>query len=123
MRARRSCLAILGAMVVSSIASSSVPAAPPLCTTHFFDWYVIEGQPALDHRQKAWTYKVDWDSLGIKPEEIGASVHYYEVQFRKIREAGFDGLHYEWHANNPKPQFLEALSKTGLPVTSSRLGM
>ena len=51
-----------------------------------------------------------------RPSEIGKSVHYYEVQFRKIREAGFDGLHYEWHANRPKPQFMEALRKTGLPV-------
>lgn len=91
-------------------------AAPPVCTTHFFDWYVIDGPAALQERQKQWTYQVDWGALGIVPEEIGTSVHYYEAQFRKIREAGFDGLHYEWHANNPKPQFVEALGKTGLPV-------
>jgi len=91
-------------------------AAPPLCTTHFFDWYVIDSPAALQQRQKQWTYQVDWGALGIAAEEIGTSVHYYEAQFRKIREAGFDGLHYEWHRNNPKPQFLEALGKTGLPV-------
>ena len=111
--------AIWSRLLILAVAASSVPlavlsAAPPTCTTHFFDWYVINGRAALDERQKQWTYRVDWGSLGISPEEIGTSVHYYEVQFRKIREAGFDGLHYEWHANNPKPQFLDALGKVGL---------
>lgn len=106
----------LGVLLASCIPLGLLPAAPPVCTTHFFDWYVINGQSALEERQKQWTYRVDWGALGIAPEEIGTSVHYYEAQFRKIREAGFDGLHYEWHANNPKPQFLEALGKTGLPV-------
>jgi len=106
----------LGVLLASFVPLELLPAAPPVCTTHFFDWYVINGQSALEERQKQWTYRLDWGALGIAPEEIGTSVHYYEAQFRKIREAGFDGLHYEWHANNPKPQFLEALGKTGLPV-------
>ena len=46
-----------------------------------------------DALQKHWRYLVDWDVLGITPEEIGRSVHYDEAQFRRICEAGFDGLH------------------------------
>lgn len=107
---------VVGVMVVSSVSLGLATGTPPTCTTHFFDWYVIDGRAALDQRQKQWTYRVDWGALGISPEEIGTSVHYYEVQFRKIREAGFDGLHYEWHRNNPKPQFIEALRKVGLPA-------
>lgn len=112
---RSTCL-ILMAVVAGFGSVAVLPAAPPTCTTHFFDWYVVDSQAALAQRQKHWTYRVDWGLLGIRPEEIGRSVAYYEVQFRKIREAGFDGLHYEWHANNPKPQFLEALGKVGLPI-------
>lgn len=116
MRPLSSRVLVLGTLLAGFAVLRSVPAAPPLCTTHFFDWYVINGRAALEERQKQWTYRVDWGALGIGPEEIGTSVHYYEAQFRKIREAGFDGLHYEWHANNPKPQFLEALEKVGLPA-------
>jgi hypothetical protein len=116
MRATWFRLLILGAVLAGLAPLAVSPAAPPTCTTHFFDWYVINGRAALEERQKQWTYRVDWGSLGITPEEIGTSVHYYEAQFKKIREAGFDGLHYEWHANNPKPQFLEALGKVGLPA-------
>ena len=55
--------------------------------------------------QKRWTYQVDWQSLGIAPEDIGNTVHYYEVQFRKIREAGFDV-----HLTKPiDPDVLDAL--------------
>ncbi len=89
---------------------------PPLCTTHFFDWYVVNDQRPLEHQQRLWTYRVDWQALGITPEEIGNSVHYYDVQFRKILEAGFDGVHYEWHNNNPKPQFIEAAKKVKLQL-------
>jgi len=116
MRATRLRWFLGGALVAWLVTGGLSPAAPPLCTTHFFDWYVIDGKAALEQRQKQWTYRVDWGALGIAPEEIGTSARYYEVQFRKIREAGFDGLHYEWHANNPKPQFLEALNKVALPV-------
>lgn len=116
MHATRFRFFIAGVMVAWFVSVGLSPAAPPTCTTHFFDWYVINGPAALEQRQKQWTYRVDWGALGITPEEIGTSVHYYEAQFRKIREGGFDGLHYEWHANNPKPQFLEALGKVGLPA-------
>jgi hypothetical protein len=91
-------------------------AEPPLCTTHFFDWYVVNQGSPLEQMQRRWTYQVDWQALGISPEEIGNSVHYYEVQFRKIRAAGFDGVHYEWHGNQPKSQFLEAAQQVGLPL-------
>jgi hypothetical protein len=74
----------LGVLLAASVLLRPLPAAPPVCTTHFFDWYVINGQAALDERQKQWTYRVDWGALGITPEEIGTSVHYYEAQFRKI---------------------------------------
>jgi len=94
----------------------SASADPPLCTTHFFDWYVVSDQRPLEQQQRLWTYRVDWQAFGITPEEIGNSVHYYEVQFRKILEAGFDGVHYEWHNNNPKPQFIEAAKKVRLPL-------
>lgn len=115
MRLAQACFCLC-VFLASFVPARLLPAAPPVCTTHFFDWYVIDSQSALEERQKQWTYQVDWAALGIAPEEIGTSVHYYEAQFRKIREAGFDGLHYEWHANNPKPQFLAALGKTQLPV-------
>ncbi|NUQ63204.1 MAG: hypothetical protein HUU20_12060 [Pirellulales bacterium] len=91
-------------------------ASPPTCTVHFFDWYVVDENSPLEARRKQWTYEVRWDLLGIQPAEIGNTEHYYEVQFAKIREAGFDGIHYEWHRNNPKPQFLAAAEKTGVPL-------
>jgi len=105
-----------GALVLLLFGRTSLHAGPPTCTTHFFDWYEVSEKSPRDALQKHWTYRVDWGALGITPEEIGRSVHYYEVQFRKIREAGFDGLHYEWHANRPKPQFVEALRKASLPA-------
>ena len=80
----------------------STLADPPLCTTHFFDWYVVSKDRPLEQQQRLWTYRIAWHAFDITPEEIGNSVHYYEVQFRKIHEAGFDGVHYEWHKNNPK---------------------
>ncbi len=91
-------------------------AGPPTCTVHFFDWYVTGSQAELEVRQKQWTYQVRWDELGIEPAQIGNTEHYYEVQFERIQAAGFDGIHYEWHKNNPKPQFLAALEKTGVPL-------
>ena len=91
-------------------------ADPPTCTVHFFDWYVVSDRSPLSEIQKRWTYHVDWQSLGIAPEDIGNTVHYYAVQCRKIKEAGFDGLHYEWHGNPVKPVFCEALQETHLPV-------
>jgi hypothetical protein len=91
-------------------------ADPPTSTTHFFDWYVVNERSPLEEIQKRWTYRVDWGAFGIAPAEIGNSVHYYEAQCRKIKEAGFDGIHDQWHGNNPKPQFIEALRKTGVPL-------
>jgi hypothetical protein len=88
----------------------------PTCTTHFFDWYVVNERSPLEEIQKRWTYRVDWGAFGIAPAEIGNSVHCYEAQCRKIKEAGFDGIHYEWHGNNPQPQFIEAIRKTGVPM-------
>ncbi|NOZ23010.1 MAG: hypothetical protein GXP25_18205 [Planctomycetes bacterium] len=91
-------------------------ADPPLCTTQFFDWYVTSEKRPVEKWQRHWTYRVDWGAFGISPGEIGKTVHYYEVQFQKIREAGFDGIHYEWHNNNPKPQFIEAAKKVRVPL-------
>ena len=91
-------------------------ADPPTCTVHFFDWYVVSDRSPLAEIQKRWTYQVDWKSLDIAPEDIGNTVHYYEFQCQKIRAAGFDGIHYEWHNNPVKPVFREALQKTNLPV-------
>ncbi len=91
-------------------------AAPPTCTVQFFDWYVVTEKSPLEEKQKQWTYQVRWEDLGIKPGEIGNTEHYYQVQFEKIRAAGFDGIHYEWHRNNPKPQFLAAAHQVGVPL-------
>ena len=107
---------ILAAVVFGSVLVLDAMASPPTCTVHFFDWYVVSDQTQLAEVQKRWTYQVDWQRLGIVPEDIGNTVHYYEVQCRKIREAGFDGIHYEWHGNPVKPQFSEALRKTGVPM-------
>jgi len=107
---------IPGCLWVVIILTTPLLAEPPTCTVHFFDWYVVSKKRPLEQWQKRWTYRVDWRRFGIRPEEIGNTVHYYEAQFRKIREAGFDGIHYEWHGNNPKPQFIEALKKTGVPL-------
>jgi len=96
--------------------STVAQADPPLCTTHFFDWYVVNEERPLKQLQRHWTYEVDWQAMGIRPEEIGTSVRYYEVQFRKILEAGFDGVHYEWHNNPPKRPFLDAARNVGLPL-------
>ncbi|HID77564.1 MAG TPA: hypothetical protein EYP56_16410 [Planctomycetaceae bacterium] len=105
----------VGFVVVWAVAGASM-AAPPVCTTHFFDWYELDGPAALEVKQKQWTYRIDWGWLGIAADEIGRSVHYYEAQCRKIREAGFDGIHYEWHGNPLKAQFRQALERTGLGV-------
>ncbi len=104
------------AVVCWAILALDSKASPPTCTVHFFDWYVVSDQSPLSEIEKRWTYDVDWESLGIAPADIGNTVHYYEVQCRKIREAGFDGIHYEWHGNPVKPPFREALSKTNVPV-------
>ncbi|MFV1967355.1 MAG: hypothetical protein ACC628_18150 [Pirellulaceae bacterium] len=114
MKISRSCL--LPCLMLLLALGTTALAEPPLCTTHFFDWYVVNEQNPLEQLQKRWTYQVDWDALGIAPEEIGNSVHYYEVQFRKILDAGFDGVHYEWHNNQPKPPFIEAAQKVKLPL-------
>ena len=104
------------ALVLLLFGRNSLHAAPPTCTTHFFDWYEVSEKSSRDVLQKHWTYRVDWGALGITPGEIGRSVHYYEAQFQKIRDAGFDGLHYEWTGGKPKPQLIEALRKTNLPA-------
>jgi hypothetical protein len=96
--------------------AAAATAQPPTCTVHFFDWYAVSDRSPLAEIQKRWTYQIDWQSLGIAPEDIGNTVHYYEVQCRKIKEAGFDGLHYEWHGNPMKSVFAEALQKTNLPA-------
>lgn len=113
MRAGRRPIASLGvALLLAAVAT----AEPPLCTTHFFDWYTIASQARLAEVQQRWTYQIDWERVGIAPEEIGSSVHYYAVQCRQIKDAGFDGLHYEWHGNPVKPAFREALEQVGLPA-------
>jgi len=106
-----------GAVCPGAAPGSAAPgSAPPTCTVQFFDWYVVTEQSPLAEKQKQWTYQIRWEDLGIEPAEIGNSEHYYRVQFEKIREAGYDGIHYEWHRNNPKPQFLAALEKTNVPL-------
>ena len=110
---RRRTVAIVLCWILPAVVAM---ADPPTCTVHFFDWYVVSDRSPLAEIQKRWTYQVDWKSLDIAPEDIGNTVHYYEVQCQKIREAGFDGIHYEWHGNPVKPVFREALQKTNLPV-------
>ncbi len=103
-------------LLVAAAPMALLAAGPPTCTTHFFDWYVLDSRQALEEKQKQWTYRIDWNWLGIQPEEIGRLVRYYETQCRKIREAGFDGIHYEWHGNPLKAEFRKALETTRLGV-------
>jgi hypothetical protein len=91
-------------------------AQPRLFTTHFFDWYHVAPDRAYDWYQRQWTYRPLWEKYSIQPQEIGVSEHYYAVQMRMIRSAGFDGIHYEWYGQQPSDAFIQAIRDTGMPV-------
>lgn len=83
-----------------------------LYTVHFFDWYRVSEDKPLESINQRWTYKVPWEDLGIKVEEIGTSANYYQKQWEMIKDAGFDGVYWEWHRNNPSAVCIQALKNT-----------
>lgn len=83
-----------------------------LYTIHFFDWYRVSVNKPLESINRLWTYQVPWENFGIKVEEIGNSVNYYQKQWEMIKDAGFDGVHWEWHRNNPSEICIQALKNT-----------
>jgi hypothetical protein len=84
-----------------------------LYTTHFFDWYKVTDQQPYESLQRAFTFRPDWEGVGLEPAEVGVSQRYYSVQFRMIRTAGFDGIHYEWYGVQPSDECIAALRETG----------
>lgn len=87
-----------------------------LFTTHFFDWYRVTEQQPYEAMQRVFTFRPDWEGVGLQPSEVGVTQRYYSVQFRMIQEAGFDGIHYEWFGAQPSEECLAALKETGLKV-------
>ncbi len=104
----------LGAVLLSGMDRTSE--APTLFTTHFFDWYRVTPQQPYEAMQRVFTFRPDWEGVGLRPDEVGVSVRYYTVQFRMIQRAGFDGIHYEWFGQQPSDECLQALRETGLRV-------
>jgi len=91
-------------------ATTSRPAT--LFTTHFFDWYRVTEQQPYEAMQRVFTFRPDWESVGLQPSEVGVSQRYYSVQFRMIQRAGFDGIHYEWFGAQPSDPCVAALRET-----------
>jgi hypothetical protein len=83
---------------------------------HFFDWYKASSKADPKRMEKGWTYRVRWEEMGINPSEIGKTANYYLHQWNMIKDAGFDGISWEWHGNNPSSHCLEALKKADLKV-------
>ena len=69
---------------------------------HFFNWYWTSSQRPLPELEKEWTFHPTWEEMGILPEEIGHTKKFYQRQFERIRQAGFDAVMWEWH--NPWPR-------------------
>src|SRR5205814_7456565 len=59
---------------------------------HFFNWYWTSAQQPLPELEKEWTFHPAWEEMGILPEEIGHTKNYYQRQFERIRQAGFDAV-------------------------------
>jgi len=82
----------------------------PIFTIHWFNWYVVTPNSPLEEQEKRWTYKPMWEKLGIPVDEIGISRRYYQKQFEMIKDAGFDGLMWEWHSQGlPRVTFFKEL--------------
>ncbi|NLH98225.1 MAG: hypothetical protein GX446_01895 [Chthonomonadales bacterium] len=104
-------LALVGAM-----AQCAAGRADTLYTTHFFDWYRVTPEQPYEAMQRVFTFRPDWEGIGLSPEEVGVSQRYYSVQFRMIQKAGFDGIHYEWFGPQPSEECLRAIAETGMRV-------
>ncbi|MGC8667292.1 MAG: hypothetical protein ACP5VE_04135 [Chthonomonadales bacterium] len=108
-------LAAAGCLLTSSgTAAQQHPSQ--LFTTHFFDWYHVSSSRPYASYQRQWTYRPLWERYSIQPSEIGVSEHYYAVQMRMIRSAGFDGIHYEWYGEQPSEAFLRAIGNARMHV-------
>jgi len=104
---------LLKAAVVLCPLGTLADDAPTLYTTHFFDWYKVSEQQPYENLQRAFTFRPDWEGVGLEPAEVGVSGKYYSVQFEMIRRAGFDGIHYEWFGVQPSDECVAALRETG----------
>lgn len=87
-----------------------------LFVVQFFDWYRSSSKANLKRMSEKWTYEVCWEDIGISPSEIGKTVNYYLRQWEMIKDAGFDGISWEWHGNNPSSNCLEALKRADLKI-------
>ena len=104
----------LCAALLPAQGSASRPAT--IYTTHFFDWYRVTEQQPYEAMQRVFTFRPDWESVGLQPSEVGVSQRYYSVQFRMIQQAGFDGIHYEWFGAQPSDPCVAALRETRTKV-------
>jgi hypothetical protein len=116
---RRLCFAPLRlcvSLVLLLAALSAFGQPRTLYTTHFFDWYRVSAERPYSSWQREWTYRPEWQQYGIRPEEIGNTENYYAAQMKMIRQAGFDGIHYEWYGIQPSDAFIAAIKATRMPV-------
>lgn len=60
----------------------------------------------------------DWAAMGIRGEEAGRTLHYYETSFEWIRETGFDGVILHLEGGAVPPLLRTALERTGLRATA-----
>ncbi len=112
---RRTCSLMFSTMLLVTL-TVGPRAEPQLFTTHFFDWYRVTPQQSYDVMQRVFTFRPDWEGVGLSPNEVGVTQRYYAVQFRMIRQAGFDGIHYEWFGQQPSNECVAALRETGTRV-------
>jgi hypothetical protein len=103
-----SCVAALAPLP----AAAAQERAATIYTTHFFDWYRVTSEQPYAAHQRVWTFRPDWEGIGLRPDEVGVNERYYAVQFEMIRKAGFDGIHYEWFGQQPSAEFLRAMAAT-----------
>lgn len=104
------------ACILAVPAALAQTGARPLYTTHFFDWYQVSPARPYASYQRQWTYRPLWERYSIRTDEIGVTEHYYAVQMRMIRSAGFDGIHYEWYGQQPSDAFIRAIGSCRMPV-------
>jgi hypothetical protein len=104
--------ALVAILLAWLLPAAGAETSSTLYTTHFFDWYRVTPQQPYEAIQKVFTFRPDWESVGLSPNEVGVSQRYYSVQFRMIQRAGFDGIHYEWFGTQPSSECIAALEET-----------
>jgi len=96
--------ALVAILLAWLLPAAGAETSSTLYTTHFFDWYRVTPQQPYEALQRVFTFRPDWESVGLSPNEVGVSQRYYSVQFRMIQRAGFDGIHYEWFGTQPSSE-------------------